>query len=98
MSGLRTATEIREKRRTSGVGAAWRLYRLSEPLEGNEYVVVSAATVSHISLFNGPGPETYIFGADRDGDVIDWMDLPGSAQGDLDHEAALNRAGYEVIS
>jgi hypothetical protein len=92
----KTATELRDKRRTSGTGAAHRLYRLSEPLEGNEYVVVSAVTLSWVGLFNGPGPETYIFPATRDGDITDWIELEGSFQGDLDHEQALKNAGYEV--
>lgn len=89
---MKTATEIRDRRRTSGAGAAHRLYRLSEPLEGFEYVVVSANTV----MFSGP--ETYIFPADASGRIVDWGELDGSFRGDLDHEAALENAGYEVVS
>ena len=57
---------------------------------GDEYVVVSAADVMY------SGPETYIFGADENGEVVDWLELPGSFRGKLDHVAALEGAGYEV--
>lgn len=87
---MKTATEVREQRRTSRVGAAWRLYQLSEPLEGHYYVVVSANNVPY------SGPETYIFGADSSGDISDWGELHGSFRGDMDHDAALKKAGYEV--
>jgi hypothetical protein len=56
-----------------------------------EYVVVSATT----AMFSGP--ETYIFGADENGQVINWIELDGSMKGTLSHHAALNRAGYTVI-
>ena len=55
---------------TSQEGEGHKLYRLSEPLvshggERYEYVVVSAADVMY------SGPETYIFGADENGEVVD---------------------------
>lgn len=56
-----------------------------------EFVIVSAADV----IFSGP--ETYIFGADAEGKVLDWGELDGSFKGALDHEQALRRAGYEVV-
>ncbi|MDQ0241245.1 hypothetical protein [Arthrobacter bambusae] len=65
-------------------------YKLSEPLSGNEYVIVSAVN----ALYSGP--ETYIFGATEDGEVADWLELHGSYRGGLDHAAALSGAGYEV--
>ena len=78
-----------------------RLYKLSEPTEYNkpwdddappakttDYIIVSAAhTVDH-------GPETYIFPALEDGDVLDWGELDGSFRGGLDHKKALKAAGY----
>ncbi len=66
-----------------------RLYRLSPPLEDNEFVVVSA-----VDAYSGP--ETYIFPSNEDGDVISWGELEGSFQGDKDHEEALGNAGYVV--
>lgn len=88
----KTAVELVEKRRTSGVGASWRLYHLSEPLDGHAHVIVSANVV----MFSGP--ETYIFGADSNGEIVDWCELEGSFKGSLDHVAALNNAGYEVAN
>jgi hypothetical protein len=67
-----------------------RLYQLDPPLNGHKYVVVSATVVDY------SGAETYIFGADRDGRVTDWGELPGSFQGGTDHEGALRNVGYEV--
>lgn len=66
-----------------------RLYRLSKPLEGNEYVIVSG-------ISNEWGTETYIFGADDKGSIIHWGELPGSFKGSIDHAAALEEAGYEA--
>jgi hypothetical protein len=57
-----------------------------------EFVIVSAVNVPF------SGPETYIFPADSDGEVVDWLELDGSYRGGLDHEAALRGAGYEVLS
>ena len=80
-----------------------RLYRVEPPIsldnewdedasdETSEYVVVSAV----VAMFSGP--ETYIFPADADGRVTDWGELRGSFRGALDHEAALLRAGYEIV-
>lgn len=75
-----------------------RLYRV-EPevaystLENEEpfsnYVVVSGVD-------NIYACETYIFPADERGHVLDWGELPGSFRGYIDHEEALNYAGYEV--
>ncbi|KKN22317.1 hypothetical protein LCGC14_0916520 [marine sediment metagenome] len=76
----------------SGSGARQQLYRLSDPLdETAEYVVVSAVQAMW------SGPETYIFKANPDGDVVGWSELTGSFQGDLDHQRALREAGYRVV-
>jgi hypothetical protein len=81
-----------------------RLYELDEPIhwqmwkDGEEvvrqalYVVVSATVV----MFSGP--ETYIFPANKDGEVLNWIDLEGSFQGALDHAKALRRAGYKIAT
>lgn len=68
---------------------AKQLYRLDPPLDGHEYVVVSAATVMG-------EPETYIFPSDADGNVTSWGELDGSFKGALDHQAALRGAGYDL--
>lgn len=74
------------------------LYKLDVPLRSNwtdasyEYVAVSAADVPY------SGPETYIFGADENGEIADWADLHGSFRGALDHAQALRNAGYEIVT
>ncbi len=54
------------------------------------YIIVSAAIVP------SSGPETFIFPADSDGNVLSFDELEGSFKGDLDHEQALAYAGYDV--
>lgn len=79
------------------------LYELSEPVtfdydwdtgmdtKNTNYVVVSAADVLY------SGPETYIFPADKEGEVLSWSEIKGSFRGALNHTRALHNAGYEVI-
>ena len=69
-----------------------KLYQLDTPLEGCEYVIVSAAVASIT------GPETYIFPSNREGKITDWGELHGSFRGALDHSQALQNAGYEVTA
>jgi len=80
-----TATLIRPLR--GGISKS-ALYRLSQPLHGYSYVVVSALNDKHAH-------ETYIFGADAKGKILDWVELPGSLRGADDHAAALQGAGYD---
>lgn len=79
------------------------LYELSEPVEFDydfetdtnkqetNYVIVSATTVLY------SGPETYIFPASKEGNILSWQELSGSFRGALDHAQALQNAGYQVI-
>ena len=77
-----------------------RLYKLNpamsiknwdgEETGKTEFVVVSGAH----ALFSGA--ETLIFASDETGKVADWMDLPGSFRGSINHERALLDAGYEL--
>ena len=77
---MKTATF---KKMLTGFNGVTGLYELSEPLkpyaiDENDseynYVVVSAAITYS-------GPETYIFGADENGNVDSWLELPGSIRG-----------------
>ena len=83
----------------TGTRGNQKLYKLDPPMtvtdwddentiEVHEYVVVSATYAF--------GPETYIFPADENGEVTSYSELDGSYQGGLNHEQALNNAGYEV--
>ena len=89
MTNTRTATLVRKK--VDGWCGDARLYRLSEPLEGHTWIVVSAA----VAPFSGP--ETYIFGTDAHGKCLDYYELPGSFRGSLDYKAALKGAGYAIV-
>jgi hypothetical protein len=71
------------------------LYRLSDPLMGYEYVVVSAAKDAR-DRHNEIIGETFIFGSDETGKVRSFLELPGSYRGGLDHQKALNDAGYDI--
>lgn len=86
----KTATRIPAPELNDWRGDA-RLYQLSEPLDGNEYVVVSG-------ISNRWGTETYIFGADQSGEITNWGELEGSFKGSIDHAEALEGAGYEVAA
>jgi hypothetical protein len=59
-------------------------------MQQTEYVVVSAV----VATFSGP--ETYIFPADKDSKVLNWLELNGSFRGALDHAEALKGAGYTI--
>ena len=95
---MRTAVDLGKVNQYAG--GDQRLYRLDPPIvkeswyeddpeERYEYVVVSAVVAYS-------GPETYIFPADKDGNITDWGELDGSYRGGMDHEAALANAGYTV--
>lgn len=97
--------------RTSGAGAAWRIYELTPPMVRlvdaecptcKHDTLAATADVTHVvvSANNVPfgGPETYIFPSDADGNVEDWLELPGSFKGGMDHAEALANAGYEVTA
>jgi hypothetical protein len=93
----RTAKFIRDLDDFRGHAA---LYKLSTPLihEGyddvqtnHSYVVVSSA---HVPF---SGPETYIFGANKHGEVVNWSELEGSRRGVYSHADVLRKAGYEVV-
>lgn len=89
---MKTATLVNKKDQETMMGytANQLHYKLSPALNGYEYVVVSAAyTTDH-------GPETYIFGADKNGTIMAWRELKGSFVGGLNHKQALANAGYTV--
>ena len=77
-----------------------RLYRLQPRFEFTDYddttikvehVVVSAI----VAPFSGA--ETYIFKCNKHGENVQFSELPGSFRGALDHEAALDGMGYQVV-
>ena len=83
---MKTATKVKDLENPKAMQS---LYRLSDRLRGFDYVVVSAVLAPYVH-------ETYIFGSDKNGEVLDWGELPGSERDVYSHEKALNNAGYEV--
>lgn len=79
-----------------GMSGRAELFRFDPPIRnrGNEisFAVVSACIVDYINR-----PETYLFAADKDGEILSWEDLPGSQNGTIDIDAVLTEAGYEVV-
>lgn len=69
-----------------------RLYKLDPPIDGSEFVAVSGI---HCALDTGR-PETFIFKADGEGNITDWLELEGSFRGAVDHARALEGAGYTI--
>lgn len=74
------------------------LFKISPPMkswsekkfEYWRYVVVSAV----VAPFSGP--ETYIFPADKEGNVDCWLELDGSQRGTMSHREVLEDLGYVV--
>jgi hypothetical protein len=85
---MNTATPLKTLDHFTGEAV---LYRLDPPLPDSGAYVVVSATVAPFS-----GPETYIFTANEDGEVTEWLELPGSFRGGLDHEQALRGLGYTI--
>lgn len=65
------------------------LWKLSEKLDGNTYIVTSIAK-------RFAGEEVYIFPADSSGKITSFGELDGSTKGTIHHETALNNAGYQI--
>jgi hypothetical protein len=66
------------------------LWKAEPPLEGHEYIITSESNV----MFTGA--ETYIFASDKDGNITDWCELPGSYRGELNHKKCFSNIGYNI--
>lgn len=89
--GEATATLIKDK--LEGFRGHAALYRLTPPIKDYEYVIASAVTTMQ---FGGDGPETYLFPATAEGEIVNFGELPGSMKGTLSHAEALLNAGYSL--
>lgn len=83
---MRKATFVKNVQGFSGDA---RLYAMNPKHDGQEFVIVS-------KINNMYGRETYIFPADADGKVTDWLEMRGSMRGSHSHNEVLNGIGYEV--
>jgi hypothetical protein len=91
----RTATYISNDPEMRGDA---RLYRVDPAMEtyrgdSHEYVIVSAIH----SAFDTGRSETFIFPANEHGDVVDWVEMPGSRRGVFDCEGVLEELGYTIV-
>ena len=100
--GEATATLIKDK--LEGFRGHAALYRLTPPIKDYEwsseevrkeyeYVIASAVTTMQIG---GDGPETYLFPATAEGEIVNFGELTGSMKGTLSHAEALLNAGYSL--
>ena len=85
---MNTAEQIKILEIHSGKHQA--VYKLSKPLSGFKYVVVSSVCDTYAY-------ETYIFGSTEDGEILSWSELEGSEKCTMSHEQVLSNAGYTVI-
>lgn len=65
------------------------LFELDPPYYSNKYVVSSA-------IDNGFGVETYLFAADEEGNITNWLELPGSVRLIYNPYHPLIELDYEV--
>ncbi|MFD6398422.1 MULTISPECIES: hypothetical protein [Nocardia] len=87
---MNTATTLSIE--VTGFAGPARLYELSEPLSGNNHVIVWTQ-----QAFGRQSAEAVIVAARPDGSAVTMTKLPGSyIHPDATHEGALWLAGYEV--
>lgn len=66
------------------------LWEVFPRIDGNKYVITSAVNVPL------SGPETYMFAADENGDIVSFFELPGSYRGGLEHKKCFDYIGYDI--
>lgn len=87
-----------------------RVFHVEPPLDGYEYVSVSARDMSEMTSRLASGlqiptdylgidlePETFIFGCNISGTVVSWAELEGSFRGEMNIARALQNAGYTIV-
>jgi hypothetical protein len=80
----------RTARKIKNINKHQILWEVLPKINGHKYVVTSAKSVQF------SGPETYMFGADENGEIVDWCELPGSYRGELNHQKCFEEIGYNV--
>lgn len=93
----KTATYVRHLSDFNGEAV---LYRVSPPLaydweeRGRDFEFVVSSAI--FAAFDTGRPETFLFPADENGEILDWMELPGSTGGVADPTVPLTRLGYTI--
>lgn len=84
-------------KKADGFAEYAELFRLERPKTENgvtfEFIVVPTIK----EAFDTHRPETYIFPANSNGEVLSWRELKGSFQGAMDISKALRDGGYEEV-
>ena len=77
------------------------LYKLDPGIEGNEYIILSTSYYNgNMGGYDENNPlikETYIFAANKDGTIKDYVELDGSQKGSVCHAEVLTDAGYTIL-
>lgn len=79
------------------------LYKLSEPLNGYTFVVVSSVYIEFPESVRNIVKnyhESFVFPSDSEGNVTEWQDLNGSiSRSDIPvpHKECLSEAGYNLV-
>jgi hypothetical protein len=66
------------------------LWSVFPRISGHKWIVTSAKNLPFT------GPETYMFGADENGNIVDWSELEGSCRGTLEHKVCFQNIGYNI--
>jgi hypothetical protein len=102
-------TTIRKIKDIAGVGKA-SLYQLSESVMFEASIVgyddYQYQTTNHIVISGinanpdmfAQRPETLIFAANEEGEILSWIDLDGGIVGINSHEEVIRRNGWELIN
>jgi hypothetical protein len=78
------------------------VYKLSNPLDGHEFVVVSSVYLEFPDSVKHIVPnyyESFVFPSDPEGNVVDWGKLDGSitrSEVPIPHEECFKKAGYQL--
>lgn len=96
---VKTATYVRDKKRFQGRASLYHVnppigydmdYDTDEYQSKTDFVIVSTV----VAPFSGL--ETFIFPADKNGEITSWGELDGSQRGTSSHREVLEAAGYTL--
>ncbi len=66
------------------------LWSVFPRINGHKWIITSAKDIPFT------GPETYMFGADENGHIVEWDELEGSYRGGLEHRICFQNIGYNT--
>lgn len=89
---MKTATFIRNIETNIGEKKLFRWDPPMEKYDGSEYEFIIVSAVNHSFAL-----ETFIFPANKDGEILSFGELDGSEGGIFDHNKVLQNAGYTVV-